>query len=63
MDKNPPIPAPRANVGRKESNSNEHLPSPDTVYNKKMADKTSDQVSDTQSPLEMRSISESRYSP
>ena len=61
--KNPPIPAPRANVGRKESNSSEHLPSPDTVYKKKMTDKTSDQVSDTQSPLEMRSTCERRYSP
>ena len=30
VDKNPPIPAPRANVGRKESNSSENLPSPDT---------------------------------
>ena len=60
---NPPIPAPRANVGRKESNSSEHLPSPDTVYKKKMTDKTRDQVSDTQSPLEMRSTYERRYSP
>ena len=63
MDNNPPIPAPRANVGRKGSNSSEHLPSPDTVYKKKMADKTTDQVSDSQSPLEIRSVCESRYSP
>ena len=60
VDKNPPIPAPRSNVGRKESNSSEHLPSPDKM---KMAARTSGQVSDTQSPLEMRSISEGRYSP
>ena len=63
VDKNPPIPAPRSNVGRKESNSSENLPSPDTVCKKKMADNTSDQVSDTQSPLEMRSTCERRYSP
>ena len=60
VDKNPPIPAPRANVGRKESNSSEHLPSPDKM---KMAARTSGQVSDTQSPLEMRSTCERRYSP
>ena len=63
MDKNPPIPAPRANVGRKESNSSEHLPSPDTVCKKEMADKARDRVSDTQSPLEMRSMCERRNSP
>ena len=63
LDKNPPIPAPRTNVGRKGSNASKHLTSPDTAYKKKMADKTTDQVSDTQSPLEMRSACESRYSP
>ena len=57
---NPPIPAPRANVGRKESNSDEDLPSPDKM---KMAERTRGQVSDTQSPLEMRSTCERRYSP